>query len=218
MVDVQAAQLVRNSKKYKNWRSEIERSGCEILSEEILYVLQRNKTSFYTSLIDCTLLTPEKQKINRSLLLRGRGVVVIPLLICDGEITIPMVKQRRIVDGDFSYEFPSGGIDESSDILKVAAQEAWEETGLEVNPKELISLFPRPIKVCESMFDEIVYWYAFKREVSKEYLSSLQGKTTGCAADQEHIYLELKKPSEIYAIGSFQCLVGLQLLQANKLI
>jgi 8-oxo-dGTP pyrophosphatase MutT (NUDIX family) len=217
-IDPAAAKLVTESSKYRLWRGEVQKSGCEILEEKMLYVLQRNKNSFYTALLDCKLLTPEKQIINRSLLLRGRSVVIIPLFQCGNKTVIPMVQQRRIVDGDFSMEFPSGGIDESIDIRTAAVTEIKEELEIDIQPDELISLYNRPLKACESMFDELVYWFAFKRNVTEEFLKQLENRKTGCAANEEHIYVTLQTPADLYKSASFQTLVGSQLLLANGLV
>ena len=145
-------------------------------------------------------------------MLRGAAVAIIPLLYCQFEWKTVLVKQRRVVDGDFSYEFPSGGIELDSDPVVAAVQEVSEELAIDLSLDDLISLTPLPLKVCESLTDELVYWFAFKMEVDESIIHGLNNKSTGVHQEQEHIILTVKKISELYTARNFQVLTGLQVL------
>jgi ADP-sugar diphosphatase len=218
MQESHSEDLVRKSDKYRQWKRRVLASGCQVISEKIVSILQRNSQSFYTALIDFELLTPEGQKINRCLALRGSGAIVVPIFLCQGEIKTIMVRQRRIVDGEFSFEFPAGGIEEGSDPVSTAINELKEELGIAVQASELIKLTDEPLKVCESFFDEMIHWFAFKREVEPSFLAQFENRKTGSAKEEEHIYLSVMDFREVARINAFQPLVGLQLLQQANIV
>lgn len=207
--------LVEDNWKYRTWKAQIIESGCEILDEKIRCVAQRDAQSFYSAMIDFTLMTPEKNTLSRCLVLRGPSVVIIPILVCDSVIKTVMVRQRRIVNGNFSLEFPSGGIGSDGNPKLAAINESWEELGIKLSIRELVQLTDRPLVVCDSIMDEVVHWFYFKREVSKKFLSNLNCAKTGQVENQEYISLEVMSFSEIIKANNFQTLVGLQLLQLN---
>jgi 8-oxo-dGTP pyrophosphatase MutT (NUDIX family) len=126
-----------------------------------------------------------------------------------------MVKQRRIQSGDFTYEFPSGKIEDCSKPNFSAALELSEETGINIQP-ECLRLLAKDIVVCESAFDEQVTWYSC--EISeKDYLKNLNCHH-GIKEDGEHITIHALTFDALKEINSFQVKTALQLLLENQII
>ena len=98
------SQLVFDSPKYKSWKRNIESHGITLDQIEVIGEISRNGTSLFTALLDCQLTTLEGITMPRSVVLRGDGAIVIPVLNCveDQTVYTLMVEQRRVVDGSFS--------------------------------------------------------------------------------------------------------------------
>ena len=96
---------------------------------DVLGIISRDCDNFFGAFLDCQLVTPEGEKISRCVLIQDDSVVIVPVLYCqdDGEIYTMMVKQRRIIDGGFAFEFPAGGKGLQEDSRFIASQEIQEE-------------------------------------------------------------------------------------------
>jgi 8-oxo-dGTP pyrophosphatase MutT (NUDIX family) len=211
-----AAALVRRSACYLAWRQRIAASGCRIVQEQICHVVQRTVSSYYLALLDCRIETPEGEILPRCIVLRGAAVGIIPLLRCEHEWWTVLVRQRRIIDGEFSAEFPSGGVNADATPRHAALQEVHEELGLVLADDELVPLNEAPLKVCESLSDETVHWFAFQRSVDRRQLAQLDGSVAGDRGAGESIVLRVVKLEQLRDATNFQVLTGLQVLAMHR--
>jgi len=211
-------QLVYNSQKFIDWKSSVESNGVIINNINLLSVITRDRKNLYSAFLDCNLTFPEGQTASRCILIKGGGVVIIPVLKCidDNETYTLLVKQRRIVDGDYSYEFPAGMIDdECQSPFKAAIKEAKEELGFDISSDELTLLNSKPVKICTAILDEKVFFYSLNKKVSREFLNEIENKSTGIKCEEEHINVKVKKMSELYEIYNSNILIGISLLIKN---
>ena len=214
--DSSLEQLVLESQLFHKWKRNLESNRVIIERLEILSVVSRDQKSFYAAMIDCDLLTPEGHSIPRCLILRGDTVVVIPVLHCleDGEIYTLMVKQRRIIDGSLSMEFPGGMLDPGiDDPANMAIVEVMEETGIHVEKEEIHLLTPTPLKVCESFVDEVVNFFYFEKHISHDFLDKADGRLTGCHEDNEFLQVTVQNIKNVIKIPSFSTFVAINLLE-----
>ncbi|MBF0240372.1 MAG: hypothetical protein HQM12_21925, partial [SAR324 cluster bacterium] len=86
---------------FLDWKQRIIDSGHEFHEIKVLAEVERDKGQVYATLYDCDLITPEHQRMWRSIVVRGDSVVVVPVLHVPEhhEDYTLMVEQRRIVDG-----------------------------------------------------------------------------------------------------------------------
>jgi ADP-sugar diphosphatase len=190
---------------FTTWAKKVESHGNVIKNVEIKSIITRGTNRIYSAFIDVELLTPEGQKLNRCILLRGPSVAVIPVLLFEDQEYILLTKQRRIIDGDYSFEVPAGAHDPSTGTPREnAALELEEETGLKVNPNDLIQINKTPLKVCESLLDETVHFFGYVKSCSLEELEELKTRSSGVHSDQEYIALALVPIAELSAHTSFQ--------------
>ena len=209
-------QLVLDSQLFYKWKRNLESNRVIIERLEILSVVSRDHKSFYAAMIDCDLLTPEGYRIPRCIILRGDSVVVIPVLHCieDGEIYTLMVKQRRIIDGNLSLEFPGGMLDPGiDDPANMAIIEVMEEIGIHVEKEEIHLLTPTPLKVCESLMDEVVNFFYFEKHISHDFLDKADGRRTGCHEDNEFLQVTVQNIKNVIKIPSFSSFVAINLLE-----
>jgi len=200
---------------YCDWFKFFCGSKCQINRITLQGAILRDDESLYSAYIEVHLFTPENQSLIRSILIRGSGCVVIPYFYNSTSINFVMVKQRRIQSGDFTYEFPSGKIEDCSKPNFSAALELSEETGINIQP-ECLRLLAKDIVVCESAFDEQVTWYSC--EISeKDYLKNLNSHH-GIKEDGEHITIHALTFDALKEINSFQVKTALQLLLENQII
>lgn len=202
--------------KYRRWKNRVEANGSVFKKIDILSIISRDQGSFYGAFLDCLLLTPEGFEIPRCVVIRGESAVIVPVLKCrdDGEVYTLMVEQRRIVDGDYSQEFPAGTVDSRvEDSRAMACQEIQEELDLVVLPQELILLAPEPVKISPDLTDDLAYFFYFEKEVSQKFLEEMEGRNTGCENDFEHIRVRVRKMSEVCDVFTASVLIGLKLLE-----
>ena len=126
-----------------------------------------------------------------------------------------MVKQRRIQSGNFTFEFPSGKIEENTMPDVSAALELSEETGINIHPDNLC-LLAKNIVVCESAFDELVTWYSC--EISESHYLRNLNRHHGIKDEGEHITIHALTFDALKEINSFQVKTALQLLLENQII
>ena len=164
--------------------------------------------------------TPEGQALPRSLLLRGDGAVIIPVLTCreNQKVYTLMVRQRRIVDGSWTTEFPAGSVDSyHEEPLLIATQELQEELGIEIDPSEIHSLYHHPLNPAPSIMSAQVHFFYFQQEVSSAFLREKEGCSTGCHEDHEYLTVEVKEMSEVSRMNeNIFVIAGIKLLE-NKL-
>lgn len=144
----------------------------------------------------------------RSLLLRGRAVVVIPLIRGFSLETSAFltVKQIRISTGSVTNEFPSGGCDCELPIV-CALRELHEETGIKVDRERLV-LLRNEVVVCESAFDEVVTWYLLEINACELKVGSF-----GDNANGEITATEVLNWNDLSKLDTFHMLAARTLLR-----
>jgi len=207
--------IIVDHPKIRCWKERVEANGNTIKDLKVLAAISRNETGLFGAVLDCQLLTPEGVEVPRCVMIFGDSVAIIPVLTCsdDGNVYTLMVEQRRIVDGDYSREFPSGGIETEGDPKVSACKEIREELHLTVLPKELIPLKPYPIKASSSIMGDLVYYYYFERTVSLSLLKEIDGQSTGCHEENEFIQVKVLKMSEASDESTIAALIGIKLLE-----
>lgn len=206
--------LVLNSTKFQRWKQRVEANGIVIKKIEVLANISRGQIN--TALLDCLLITPEGTEIPRFVFMGGDSVVIIPVLTCceDNEVYTLMVNQRRIVDGDYSTEFPAGTVDLLQDDPRaMACQELREELSLTISHDELIPLTTDPVKEHPSLADGRAYFFYFTRKVPFSFLEEMDGIKTGCREDHEYISIKVVKMSEVVNCRTPSALIGIKLLE-----
>ena len=139
---------------FERWKQRLKKNGNIINKIDVLGIVSRDCDNFFGAFLDCQLVTPEGEEISRCVLIQDDSVVIVPVLYCqdDGEIYTMMVKQRRIVDGEFSFEFPAGGRGMTNDPRLAASQEIQEELHLNIPAEDLLPLATNSIKIIPSTF------------------------------------------------------------------
>ena len=151
--------------------------------------------------------------------LRGGAVSVLPLLSCGGERWVVCARQPRLaVGGDF-LELPAGMIDDAGSFVGVAAKEMEEETGIVIDPHQLIDLTSLALNTVNDndqsppqtpgnprrglypsvgACDEFLRLFFFQKTVAADELQALHGKLTGSKDENEQITLQLVRYEDLW--------------------
>ena len=138
-------------------------------------------------------------------------MLTIPFIKSSKGLKFVAVEQRRIVNGKFSTEFPSGGVGNSTSPIIAANKELREETGIFVDCERLKPLSPELV-VCESSFSEVVLWFSC---LLKEEELPIDGKNFGVDSENEHTKIRLVTLEEIKKINSFHMITACELLSRS---
>ena len=128
--------------------------------------------------------------------LRGGTVTVLVVI---NNTWIVGVEQLRIAAGKRIQEAVAGMIDESENLAGAAAKELYEESGIKISEKELISLGSFYTTV--GFFDEKIQAYAAEVTLSEEKLQEIVCKLHGEENSLETIklfLLKLEDPDAVY--------------------
>jgi len=156
--------------------------------------------------------------------MRGGAVAILVILHCEGRDYTLLTVQPRVPLGDFEcVELPAGMIDGMGHFAGVAAKEMKEETGLDMNPEELIDLtqlawsdkFPG-ILPSPGGCDEFLRLYLYRRTITRSELDSFEGKATGELEEGEMIKLKVL-PLEQLWLSTADAKALTALLLYNKL-
>lgn len=200
---------------FTSWINTFTNSNCVIQKLLLQGVILKNADSLYSAFLEIHFTSPENHNLTRSILLRGSGCVVIPYFYNSDGVHFVMVKQRRIQSGNFTFEFPSGKVEQHTLPVVSAALELSEETGININPDNLC-LLANNIVVCESAFDELVTWYSCEI-IEGDYLSNINSHH-GINDEGEHITIHALNYDALKEINSFQVKTALQLISEKKII
>ena len=201
-----------------NWHNLFLTSGCRINQVKIHGVVFLTSKKIHSIFLEVNFFTPESHLLTRSILLKGKSVVVIPLIYFKNHSNprVLMVRQRRIYSGKFTLEFPSGKLEEGSTSIHSAQLEISEECGIQI-ALEKFKVLAQSIIVCESSFDESVDWFYCKldsADISNLNFNLVQGNNF----DGEYTYPVLTTFDILKGINSFQIKTGLELLLENKIL
>lgn len=148
--------------------------------------------------------------------LRGDTVVMLPVFRCEGRDYTVLVIQPRIAVGDTALvEVPAGMVDGGT-FAGAVAHELEEELGMTFSAEELIELSPETILFSPGLLDEGARFYAVVREMSREELTTLQGKATGLVEEGEKITLHVVPLDELLShTRDGKALIALALYNAH---
>jgi len=138
--------------------------------------------------------------------MRGGAVAILVILNCEGREYTLLTVQPRVPLGDFEcVELPAGMIDGMGNFAGVAAKEMKEETGLEMEPEDLVDLtklawnekFPGMLP-SPGGCDEFLRLYAYRRTITPAELQEFEGKATGVLEEGETIKLKVLPLDELW--------------------
>jgi len=184
----------RNAPKFLAWRKNIEDNGLIIHDVASHYTRYRYNGDVLFSLLTLDATTPEGDKIPPVCFLKGE---VVCMLIClidpdTAEKFVVLVRQRRIAEGAHTWEHPAGMVDDVKTPLETAVIEIQEETGISIQPKDLIDLnegkryFPST-----GTSDEAMYFYAVELRMTAQERARWDKRSTGTTYEHERIVTEV---------------------------
>jgi ADP-sugar diphosphatase len=137
--------------------------------------------------------------------MRGGSVAILVILECEGEEYTILTLQPRFPSGHFAFpEIVAGTLEGDGNFAGGAARELKEETGIEINEKDLFDLTAlfygdkfKGVFPTAGGSDEFLRLFVFRKAVDKEYIKNLQGKCTGLASENEQITLKVIKLADL---------------------
>jgi len=201
--------------KVQDWLNSLRNAGCTIHSIEPMHLVHKRNGELLFGLLKATITDPQGEKLHDILFLRGNACIIIPRIINreTGEQAFLMIYQRRIGNGRHNLEFPAGMVDRNTDNpLQVACKELCEETGLSVEPDDLVTLCETPLYSSPGASDEAIYYYGCSTTVSNEEYSAFNGRNIDNTHENEHIQVTLRTHDQAVAETiSLQARLGLYL-------
>lgn len=187
---------LEDAHKFRLWKKNILANGLKINNIEEVYSRRRYNGEVLFSLLMLDAETPEGDKIPPICFLKGEVVCVLVVLIEKetGLKYLLLVKQRRIAEGGYTYEHPSGMVDSTQTPLEIAIQEVREETGIHVTEDQLINLSPdKRLFPSTGTSDEAMYLYFCEITLPAVEIQAFENKDMGTDYEFErittHVYL-----------------------------
>jgi 8-oxo-dGTP pyrophosphatase MutT (NUDIX family) len=148
--------------------------------------------------------------------LRGGSVAMLVVLRCEGRKHVLLVKQPRVAVGRSALvELPAGMLDGDGNFAGVAAKEMREEAHIDFKPSEMVCMsesnkqFPSP-----GGCDEFIEYFYASAAVTPAFLRSLDGRATGCEAENERIRLSYVPYEDLWcATGDAKAAVACHLYE-----
>jgi len=129
---------------------------------------------------------------------RGNSVCILPVLICNNQKYVICCLQPRMASGKIKCELPAGMMDGDGNFIGVASKEMKEETGIEIKEHELLDLSNTLLYPSIGGCDEGIRFMLYKKNVTSEFLSDLNGKITGNFEEGEVIKLKIIKYENLH--------------------
>ena len=129
---------------------------------------------------------------------RGNSVCILPVLTCNNQKYVICCLQPRMASGKIKCELPAGMMDGDGNFIGVASKEMKEETGIEIKEHELRDLSNTLLYPSIGGCDEGIRFMLYKKDVTSEFLSELNGKITGNFEEGEVIKLKLIKYENLH--------------------
>lgn len=145
---------------------------------------KNGKPSFYY--VASRAKTPEELEISRREQ-RPDGVVIYGLY-GEKHDKVVLIRQYRYPLDNYVYEFPAGLVEAGEDYHEAAVREMKEETGLQLRPLNVESIYERPYYMTVGMTDECcstVYGYC-EGEISAELMEESE-EIEVVLADREEV-------------------------------
>lgn len=185
--------------KVADWLQNLTEAGCKVGEIKTLSSQVRPNGELLFAYLHADITAPEGYKLLPIIFLRGHAVLVVVQVICkeSGEKSFLMVEQRRIATGRVNLEFPAGMLDR--DVKNpgfVAVKELFEETGIEVDQKELIPLADRLLYSTPGACDEGIWFYGAQVELTEIEMEDLHGRVRINESENERIRVVLRTEEE----------------------
>ena len=144
----------------------------------------------------------KKETVPGLMLCRGGAVAILVVLIRveDGARFTILTVQPRVPAGIAAFpEIPAGMLDGAGNVGGKAAEELFEETGLDINENMLcdltVGLYRNPlfcgVYPSAGGCDEFLRLFACEIEMDGDYIEDLKGKCTGLIEEGEDIKLKI---------------------------
>lgn len=188
-----------NEPKVADWIRNLEEAGCKVGEIKTLSSQVRSNGELLFAYLHADVTAPEGYKILPIIFLRGHAVLVVVQVVCreDQEKCFLMVEQRRIATGRINLEFPAGMLDRDVENPGfVAVKELFEETGIEIDQKELVPLSDRLLYSTPGACDEGIWFYGAQVELTREEMDALHGRIRVNESENERIRVVLKREEE----------------------
>lgn len=181
---------LQDAHKFKLWKENLIKSGLTINGVEEKFTRHRynGELLFSTVMLDAS--TPEGDKIPPICFLKGEVVCILMVLIDEksNQKHLLLVKQRRIAEGNYTYEHPAGMVDDVKTPVSIAIQEVSEETGITITEDQLIDLSPgKRLFPSTGTSDECMYFYACELRMSAGQIASFDNQKMGTDYEFERI-------------------------------
>jgi hypothetical protein len=210
--------LFKNKLTLNKWKKIIYKKKIKLIKIKKISEIYRSDSDFNISTIDCDVVVKNK-KIKRIVQLEGDSVVIVPVLKLKNKkklMTI-LVKQFRLAVGSETLEFPSGSV--NNNLYKnQALKEIFEETGLKIKKNNLIKLNNKPIFMLPSNNFARVNFYYFIKKIDLNWIKRNNNKKTGIKNEGELITTKIVTFDSLKFIQSASVIVGLSLLNNNKIL
>lgn len=134
--------------------------------------------------------------------LRGKSVTLLPILRCEDNLYVALVKQPRLPTGHLTLaELPAGMV-EGGAPKGAAIRELEEEVGLSLTESSLMDLSAvvgasEGIYASPGLINEQVRFYLVEKEIEPKELARLQGKAMGVISEGEKITVQIVPLEEI---------------------
>ncbi|MFT4033619.1 MAG: NUDIX hydrolase [Siphonobacter sp.] len=206
------------SHKYQLWLKNLQRNGVVVHGTKEYFTKYRPDGELLFGLFDLDATVPEGHKILPLCFVKGEVVSALTCLIdqTTKDKYLLLVQQRRICDGSYMYEHPAGMVDGTDKPLDVAVREIQEETGLRVDPLQVISLNEKPLFPSSGTSDEAMYFFYVELELPKEEIFKYDSQHTGSDHD-EFILTRVVPIQEALGLMANACaLLNIHLYLARK--
>lgn len=190
------------SKKFTEWKNSVNSLQTRVTECNVRDVMTFGPTN--PGFIVCDVkyidyLDPNRAVKSAYVGLRGGAVTVLVVI---NNTWIVGVEQLRIAAGKRIQESVAGMIDESENLAGAAAKELYEEAGIKISEKELVSL--GSFYTTAGFFDEKIQAYAAEVTLSEEKLQDIVSKLHGEEGSGETIRLFLLKLDDVDAVYKTQ--------------
>lgn len=175
------SEALESALKYRQWLESLRKHQNQVDSVEELHTVRKKDGSVLFALLRASIQPPDAPALPPVVLLRGHFVSVLVCLTAEetGARFLLLVSQRRVADGSWFLEHPSGMCDSESDPAAVALWELEEETGLKADPSELIGLNDAPLYSSPGLLDEGGWFFALRRTLPASVIAALEGRVAG---------------------------------------
>lgn len=182
-------QDLKDSLKYQQWAKALQDNAIQLNHLEELSTVRKGNGEILFSMVKIDAVSPESEPLLPIALIRGHFVAILVSLFNEetGEESFLMVNQRRVATGGYMLEHTAGMVDSTKDPYTVAVTEVSEETGVQIDPSQLILLEDRILYSSPGLIDEGGYFFAVRLTLSGEAIQALDDNAQGHGTEGEFI-------------------------------